>query len=227
MSIKTILIFASGVVTGAAIGILAVKQKLEKKYDERYAQQIADMEAYYGRTDQYVRTPTETNYDGDSGNPEPMTEEERAAAKERLREGYQNNRVDYASMYRKDDQQEEENESEPEVDEGFEAHQDYQKNKDRPPRIISAEAVGEVPQYYDNQIWFYYSYDGVIASDDGEVIDDPERFVGDCLDRYDFRGSDEEFLFVQSFEHSTIYEIQKIKATYSDEVEMTERRLIL
>lgn len=91
-----------------------------------------------------------------------------------------------------------------------------EKNKNKPPKIISAEAVGELPAYIENKVLYLYNWDETVVDDEENVIDHPEELLGDCLEQYDFYDSDERIIFVMNYSLDTCYEIQKVDASWED-----------
>ena len=99
-----------------------------------------------------------------------------------------------------------------------EAFDEHQKNKNKPPKIISAEAYGELPAYIDKKVLYLYSHDEVVVDEDNEddPIDEPERLIVDALTKYDFIDNDERIIFVMNYAQDTCYEVQKVEAAWSD-----------
>lgn len=197
--LKMLLSFVAGVGIGVAGSILY----LEKKYQKKYNEQIEEMEEYYKKSDSYKRE----SYGSEGGEDEVVSVEERKNNKISKGSGARTV-VQYDKMY--DEEDEDSQVMSPEE----EAHYDHLRNRDKPPELLSYEKTGELPEYYDHQVWYFYSYNEVMVSEDGEVIEDYERFLGDCLDKFDFIDNDEKLIFVVNYEYATLYEIQKVMAEY-------------
>lgn len=97
------------------------------------------------------------------------------------------------------------------VDEFFREHQ---KKKGRKPRIISVEEAANLPEYIETMTLFYYATNDVVVTEDEEVVEDPERIIGDALTKYDFANNDEMRIFVMNYSLDTCYEISKILGSY-------------
>lgn len=99
-----------------------------------------------------------------------------------------------------------------------EAFDDHQRNKNKPPKIISAEVYGELPAHIDKKVLYLYAYDETVVDEDNddEPLTEPERLIGDALTKYDFIDNDERIIFVMNYALDTCYEIQKIDASWSD-----------
>lgn len=97
-----------------------------------------------------------------------------------------------------------------------EAFDEHQKNKDRSPKIISAEAYSNLPAYIDQGVLYFYAYDEMLCDDNEEPIEEPERIVGDALTKYGFIDNDERIIFVMNYALDTCYEIQKVDASWTD-----------
>lgn len=96
------------------------------------------------------------------------------------------------------------------------AFDEHQKNKNRPPKIISVEAYGDLPAYIDHEVLYFYSYDEMLCDDNEEPVEEPERLIGDALTKYGFIDNDEEIIFVMNYALDTSYEIQKVYASWTD-----------
>lgn len=96
------------------------------------------------------------------------------------------------------------------------AFDEHQKNKDRPPKIISDEAFSELDAHIETEVLYFYAYDEMLCDENEEPIEEPERLVGDCLDKYGFRDNNERLIFVMNYSLDTAYEIQKVDASWTD-----------
>lgn len=99
-----------------------------------------------------------------------------------------------------------------------EAFDDHQRNKNKPPKIISAEAYGELPAHIEKKVLYFYAYDETVVDEDNddEPLTEPERLIGDALTEYGFIDNDERIIFIMNYALDTCYEIQKIDASWSD-----------
>lgn len=97
-----------------------------------------------------------------------------------------------------------------------EAFENHQKNKDKPPKIISAETYSELPASIDQNVLYFYIYDEVLCDDNEEEVEEPEVLIGDALTKYDFIDSNERIIFVMNYAQNTCYEIQKVDASWTD-----------
>lgn len=85
----------------------------------------------------------------------------------------------------------------------------------RRPRIISADALGDLDATWDVKTLYYYAYDETLATEDGELIDDIGLTVGDALEKYGFADdASQREIIVQNFDFSTVYEIEKVLGEY-------------
>ena len=92
-------------------------------------------------------------------------------------------------------------------------------NSGKKPKLITSESFDDGYPHFDKVELEYYTVDDVLVDISAEEeIADPERIVGDCLDKYGFRTNDEErVIFVRNFNHGTDYEISKVFGRfYSD-----------
>lgn len=110
-----------------------------------------------------------------------------------------------------------------ELEHAEEMDREYKENKGRPPKIISAKDLGSVPEGYEEVIWDYYKFDDTVADEDMNEIVDYQRFIGDALDKFDFRNNDEDTLYVLSYEFAAVYEINKLYLSFSDKLAKNEQ----
>lgn len=209
-----LLYFLLGFGIGAATGIIGYKI---------YADRIIrlsneEFDEYEDIADNYIRK------NSDEVNPLPLTPDEKREIKEKLSKNYEET-TNYAAMYKgyaanyehpvDSDEDEEDIVEETDDDIALEESLDHQKTKDRPPKIISVDALADLPARIDMQTLFFYTDNEVLANEADEEIDDPGYFLGDALDKYDFRNNDEERIYVLNYATDTCYDVQKIRGLYS------------
>lgn len=245
MNMKNILLFLGGLAVGGAAGVLTTKKYFQNKYRQQYEADHNALEEYYHRIDEYTRRPDQNEEDlDDDGINSPnetdsrpggrMTPEERAEIRDRLNKNWEGT-TNYAAMYREKNgytdhqlaesqhplDQGEDGEEDPEDDfeetsPEEEAFEEHQKNKNRSPKIISADDYTNLPAHIDKEVLYFYAYDEVLCDDNEEPIEEPERVVGDALTKYGFVDSDERIIFVMNYAMDTCYEIQKLDASWSN-----------
>lgn len=214
---KNLFIGLFGIAAGIAAGVLGTKKYFEKKADA----EIEEMRQYYEEEKKQLCADFNNalGYAAEEGeevnpkNPSDQNREEIEAAKKKLAENNART-VNYAEMYKS------KNEEEPDPYEGSkseEMNEEYDKNKNRPPRIISYEEAGNLASHIRADTLFYYTENDVVTDEDGNVIEDYPRLLGDCLDKYDFSTSDETLIFVMNYELGVCYEVQKIMDEYIEE----------
>lgn len=212
MDVKTIFVFFGGIVLGAAAGVLCTKRHFQEKYRKQYEQDHDDLERYFHIKDEYEKKPGEEN-SSDTDRTETGQDDQNVEI--------ESEKVNYSNYYdgnvKVPDTIEEEEKSE-QYKRDEEAFDDHQMNKNRPPKIISAEAYENLPPHIDQDILYYYAVDNVLCTGDDaeEPLDNPLYFVGDCLEKYNFIDSDESIIFVMNYALETCYEIQKFNARWSD-----------
>ena len=209
-TVKGIMIFLIGTGLGTAAGFFAGKSLTEKKLHAECDKEIEEMRQYYKEkigadniTKDYVACPAEEKPE------DPKEAESKKIPPKQF--------VNYKEYF--DAAESEHPEEDPtENQEAEEMDEFHRKNKNRKPKIISAEAAGDIPAGVDHKILRFYAYDeSLVDPDIGEEIDEPGYLVGDCLDKYDFADSDEKVIFVINYELDTIYEIEKVYASFGEE----------
>ena len=168
----------------------------------------------------------------------PLSRDQRKAIKDKLLQN-EKQTTNYASMYKSKagpmaealeeklaeeespeedfDEDDDESEDSQDPDEAYyeQAFDEHQKNKNRAPRIISAEAAEELGPEWDHQTLLFYMYNDVLATEDDDVVYDQQALVGDCLLKYGFSDNDEMVIYVQNFTLTTVYEVQKVMAAFN------------
>lgn len=213
-----LLYFLLGLAVGSVPTYFYMKKKVDVLLDE-----INDIKDYNDISNQYV---SETDED-EEVNP-PLDD-----IRDKLNRNYEKT-TNYAEMYHKRRESDEELESEHPVDSdedeeewedddiltddqeaALEATKDHQKNKDKPPKIISEEAVADLPTYIDNAILYYYFDDGSLVNEEEEELV-AEDFIGNALTKYGFDTNNEDKIFVMNYALDTCYEVVKIMGAWKD-----------
>lgn len=88
-------------------------------------------------------------------------------------------------------------------------------NSGSKPKIIPFEEYGSTG-YLDEVILYFYQEDGVLTTENDEVIDDISAVVGDSLTKFGFDKNDEKVIYVRNYSRSTDYEISKIFSAFSE-----------
>lgn len=233
-AIKNTIIFLAGAVTGGGITAFATRAYFRKKAMEEADSEVEEVRSFYERQvrdlvqlmeedecDPMVNIGQEIAEglaDGIEAVKESgMSEEKAAEIRQKLTYNHEQ-KTNYSKMFHESEKSSEDivDPDNPSMEElGREATEEHKANRHKPPKIISEEAVAELPGYFDNVVLFYYTEDETITNEEDVVIDDPDYLIGDALDKFNFRESDEEIIFVQNFELDTVYEIQKIRQAYN------------
>ena len=89
---------------------------------------------------------------------------------------------------------------------------DREMNSGKKPRLITEESYYDEYLHHSKCILEYYTDNDVLVDTDvDQELDDPRRYVGDCLDKFHFRTNDEEFIiYVRNFAYGIDYEISKV-----------------
>lgn len=220
---KIIISAVSGLTVGIIGGVFGTKKYFEKKLDEECSKYRAKLEEYYGKREAYRKVEEMRSEDNSFERDE---ESEKEARKEYVRNRDQKEKTNYKDMYKGLDHLMNEETENTEIEDEDDVERDdveettpeekaferQQKNKGRKPRIISTDEYSSLDPSIDQQCLFYYTLSDVLCDENEEPIDDPALFVGDALDKYNFKTSDERVIFVMNYDLDTCYEIQKLDA---------------
>lgn len=227
---RNTLIFLLGGVTGGIIGAAGMYVWMKRK------DAVDDIPDEYLRSDE---TADDVNpIDGSSDDYKPLSSTERAQLHAEI--ARKTERKDYKSIYKpnmkndisnnekllaelqsppedppEEDEELEQDETAADVETAERIYKAHQKEKNRKPRIISADKLGEL-EGYEDAVLFYYVDDETLATEEGSIIDNEELLIGDALTKYGFADSDERMILVQNFNLRTVYEIQKVNGAYED-----------
>lgn len=240
MNARNVIIFLCGIGAGFLGGILASKNYFEKISNDRADKEIEEMREFFKKkTENYlvseegvVEDPCDGELISNTGRENgKLDNDERNKIKNEYRikrAGYISDSkgddvTPYHKMYKKNipnDRAEEEGPEEDNVeDETLEdrANRLHEKNRNRKPKIISVDELGDLEAYIEEKTLFYYTYDDVLTDEDDNEIDNPGYLVGDCLEKYDFANNDENVIYVLNYSIDTCYEIQKVRGSWSTE----------
>lgn len=118
-----------------------------------------------------------------------------------------------------DEPEEEEEEEDEELERAVDDDEEKAREAKRPPRIISIDAIDELDSTWSREVLYFYVYDNVLVTeDDEEPIEGAvrKRTVGTTLEKYNFVNNQEAVIFVQNFEFSTVYEIEKVWGSFKE-----------
>lgn len=212
MTSKDLIIFISGLTVGGIAGVFGTKNYWRKHFEEIADTEIAEMDEYYSEK---RKEDIEMFFPGDAEVNPQVEETDLKDTKEKLQKNYEQT-TNYANMYKNTSKKSSEADEEIETNEhaaGL-ATAKHEENKKKKPKLISQDVLGDIPSYFEMKTLFYYTENEVITDEEDVIIDDPSYLLGDCLDKFDFRNSDEETIFIQNFSLDTIYEIQKVMSEF-------------
>lgn len=193
---KNIIFGLTGLAIGAVGGFIAGKFYYKGTYEQQARDEINEMREHYENKEKELKVVSVNNvYENRLGDHTCGIFQDPAES-------------EYPE---EDDDKELDDEEEPDIGD---VNLEYEKNRNKPPKIISVEETESLPAGTDSRALFLYTYDDTITDEDDNEIEQPELLVGDCLDKYDFYNSDERVLFVMNYELSTCYEISKIDAAW-------------
>lgn len=188
--------FLTGLLLGSAIGAFAMKYYLDNKYDAEYFDEEVEV----------------NNPEKKPKKEEPPKRKKSEEYKERL------NKVLKTEHPVDSDEDEDEMDSETSkrYHEGLDLTQEYHKNKNKKPRIISVNELSDLPQTVDEVELAYYTESCVLVDAENlEPIDNVEFFIGDALTKYGFADNSESYIYVMNYALNTVYQILKIRGEFN------------
>lgn len=202
MTLSNVISFVAGV----AIGGGACYYILGKRFDERLEREL---KAYRAMDDDDILV-------------EPIdTVEEANAAMAKAIKSYEDEAARYATPDDEVDpvifEHPEEYDPEDVEDEDLVNDREIEKqaaeDSGKKPTIITSYSYWNEYEHFDKVTLLYFVPEEQLCTEDEEIVDAPERFVGDALTKYDFANSRERVLYVRNFRTSTDYEINKVFAS--------------
>lgn len=211
-----------GLGVGAAGGYFFAKYQFEKKHEDYIRESVQKgIESYIMAQEEPEETdesydPT-VEYDG-------LTKAEVES-------------VDYSSFYHKpspkelirmtqehmaenehpqDSGEDTEYETMAEEDERYDAELQGDKILHKEPFEITEDDYAE-QNHYDKEVLYWYDHDSTLATEGDELIEEPMKFVGTLLDRFDNPGL--EAIFVRNPKMATDYTVIQLQEAFSDRVE--------
>lgn len=214
--------FIAGFVTGGVVTGVTAGLYFKKKYQQLLSENGLNSDSEEELADKYIRKDLQ----------EDLIEvaNSRKTVNREVMENYESKKTDYRGMYQPKDSfaagknlvdamEESDEDAEADLAENTsenDADDWHEKNKNRPPEIISADEAGELPSWVDSSVLFIYTDDDTVTDEDRNVIEDPERFLGNCIEDSQFLYTEEEQIFVLNYELDTLYDIQKVWGSYGE-----------
>ena len=221
---KTIVIAGVSFIAGAGFGHFVTRLYLASKMDTKYSQiadkEIESMKEYYENRVNEV----EKKLDSLDFAEEEVPEEEKADDKFDVKDfvGKSTVKVDY-SKYSESMNEEDERQMNLYLDGERETEERY-KLKGKPPVEILGTDWGDPNIGFSKEVLIFYDEDGVLATEDGETVDDMDDVVGEWFTRSDFvKNKFSDSIYIRNFDYGIDYEIVKspgcYKYVYGDELE--------
>lgn len=197
--------FISGLLIGCGIGAFAYKYYVDHKYDTEYVDEKAAQ---------------------NENKEESNKKEEKAAQNEKIKETKERikrykeelNKEEHPVDSDEDEDEEMDAETSKLYNEGLKMTENYNKNKDKKPEIISIDKLGDLPPSVGEVELVYYTENCVLAEAETlEPIDNIEFFIGDALDKYGFadENNSEMYIYVMNYHLNTVYQIIKIRGKFN------------
>ena len=212
--VKNVLIFFAGVVCGGVPSALYFKKKYEKKADEEILAEYNRLEGKKSVPKRYIsnrEVPKKEEI------PETAVKPRSSLDGQRVRR----RRIDYTTYY--PDPAEAESPQDDQVVDGKETTgrvmtEEAIKNKGKGAKLIPEADYGQDPTYDPIEL-LYWQFDDIITSADEEEYEDLDEvadMLGNTLDKYDFRNSDESCIYVRNYDRKVDYMITKVRSSFRE-----------
>lgn len=217
--IKGVIIFVIGAAVGGATAAPIAWNRAKKKIETKYSDKVKSLEEYADELDKKLdaeKKAHDLEYVSDENAEKIMIKRDELTRKKPEKR-------DYTVFYKKHEEVMDEmaNRVHPEEDEyvDFELKEQSERMSSgkMKPRIIRADEYDDY-EFHDKINLFYYTEDGVLATEDYEVVDDPEALLGDALTKYNFIHNDEDTIYVRNFSRGADYEITKYHRAFIDQI---------
>lgn len=186
MNLKSLLIFATGVVTGS----LATYKFVKKKYEMIADEEIESVKKAFSNKD-----AAEVGKDVRKGLDEGLKEENEKAKQAAQHIAEQAGYTNYSNLSKKDTEEEEKEE------------------KMNRPYVISPDEFGDEEDYIQVDLTYYA--DGIVADEDNEIVEDIDEIIGfDSLNH--FGEYEDDAVYVRNDARRAEYAVVRDNGTYKD-----------
>lgn len=207
--LKGLIIFICGGIVGGAATYFYADRKLEKKWmkiseekEKSHADYIKDLQARAHAED--IARSQGYSSDSETKSSDKNTETEKPV------------RRNYTTYWQSRAEAEHPRDDEAEYNPNEDLNDPKLRNRE--PVIISHDEYwGDEYEHHDKLALYYYVEDDVLATEDGDVIDNIILNVGDALTKYGFKTNDEDVIYVRNFKLAVDYEIAKVYGSYEDD----------
>lgn len=222
---KNILYFGIGLITGAAAGVIGTMQYWKHKYEKIAEEQAELSRKYVEKASKYsseitppgVEINPVQNEDRSQG---PLSPEARKEIKEKLERNWQGT-TNYAGIYKsKHPEQEDDQNEETNIRERI--TQEHKDTMDLPPEVITQLEASNLDERWTIRPLYFWTGNEVVLDDDDNLIEDPERVLGDILKRWIVGEFDSmllqqtDILYVKNYALDVCYEIQEVQEVYEE-----------
>ena len=99
--------------------------------------------------------------------------------------------------------------------EGLEKSNEHEATRKERPKLIRRDEYGNDGTQRQASLLYYTGNDVLVDAEDGSEVLDQDKYVGDCLDKFDFRTNGQETICVRNKELGIDFEITKILGYHS------------
>ena len=208
---KASVAFVSGLVVGAAGGVIFgatyMKNKIEEVIEERVDEEVKNfIDDYFARKEE----DDEPEEESDISESETYN-----SLHENLKQNY--HKPDPSKIFRDPLMEHpEEPEEESDILEESPVKKPKEDDEMKEPRLISEDKFDDGDDTYSKETLYFYQDDDVLTDEDEHELDNELEYLGNTLDKFGFRDNDEQLIHVRNEEKKTDYEVIKVFAAFRD-----------
>lgn len=191
---RSLIIFAVGAIAGAVCGVLGTRGYFKAKYEEEAEAEISEMRDYTNKKKERL---------------------DQLEKEQRERENYRSKIFENAYDDSEDDDAPEGTHVVTDEERDYLEGQEISSKRSNVIKLIPVDAYGSEPGF-DVGTLFYYTEDDILATEEEERIDNPEFYVGNCLDKFGFRDNDESSIYIRNYRVQYDYEICKVRSSFEE-----------
>lgn len=216
--IKYTLAFAAGAAVGSTVAYIFTKKAYDGKIDEAVEsvkeynrKQIESLKNRAMKAEEMIKMLERKN------EKDKVIKDAEDTANARVRTNYNALAKGYSSDILEEEEVEDEDVEDLENDNDYLEGRALSEvtNSMEGPVLISPDEFEEIPAIEPQEL-YYYVYDGILAAENGEIVDDIESVVGDLLETSGFAEDSEPELYIRNMLLGSEYKITKVFSSFGE-----------